>query len=81
MAVLIPMFFVIWLFLFCIRIENFEGARTGQNFLEISNSRKTVRMAPILTIFEPNESQRCQLNFENKLGRRKNFRKGEKIEI
>ena len=36
----------------------------GTNFLEISNGRKTVRMAPILTIFGPNESQRCQLNFE-----------------
>ena len=36
-------------------------------------------MAPILTIFGPNESQRCQLNFEN-LGRRKNFREGEKFE-
>ena len=64
----------------CIRIENFEGAHTGQTFLEISNGRKTVRMAPILTIFGPNESQRCQLNFENKLGRRKNFREGEKFE-
>ena len=54
----------IWPFLFCIRIENFEGACTGQNFLEISNGRKTVRMALILTIFGPNESQPCQLNFE-----------------
>ena len=54
----------IWPFLFCIRIENFEGAHTGQTFLEISNGRKTVRMAPILTIFGPNESQRCQLNLE-----------------
>mgnify|MGYP003342018183 CR=1 FL=1 len=74
------MFFCIWPFLFCIRIENFEGACTGQNFLEISNGRKTVRMAPILTIFGPNESQRCQLNFEKNLGRRKNFREGEKFE-
>ena len=70
----------IWPFLFCIRIENFEGAHTGQTFLEISNGRKTVRMAPILTIFGPNESQRCQLNFEKILGRRKNFREGEKFE-
>ena len=54
----------IWPFLFCIRIENFEGAHTGQAFLEISNGRKTVRMALILTIIGPNESQRCQLNFE-----------------
>ena len=52
----------------------------GTNFLEISNGRKTVRMAPILTIFGPNESQRCQLNFEKNLGRRKNFREGEKFE-
>ena len=37
-------------------------------------------MAPILTIFGPNESQRCQLNFEKNLGRRKNFREGEKFE-
>ena len=37
-------------------------------------------MAPILTIFGPNESQRCQLNFEKKVGRRKNFREGEKFE-
>ena len=37
-------------------------------------------MAPILTIFGPNESQRCQLNFEKILGRRKNFREGEKYE-
>ena len=73
----------IWPFLFCIHIENFEGACTGQTFrqiLEISNGRKTVRMAPILTIFGPNESQRCQLNFEKNLGRRKNFREGEKFE-
>ena len=70
----------IWPFLFCIRIENFEGAHKGQTFLEISNGRKTVRMAPILTIFGPNESQRCQLNFEKKLGRRKYFRAGEKFE-
>ena len=69
-----------WPFLFCIRIENFEGACTGQNFLEISDGRKTVRMAPILTIFGPNESQRCQLNFQKNLGRRKNFREGEKFE-
>ena len=69
-----------WPFLFCIRIENFEGAHTGQTFLEISNGRTTVRMAPILMIFGPNESQRCQLNFEKKLGRRKNFRKGAKFE-
>ena len=62
-----------WPFLFCIRIENFEGACTGQNFLEISNGRKTVRMAPILPIFGPNESQRCQLNFEK-------FREGKKFE-
>ena len=61
-------------------VENFEGACTGQNFLEISNGRKTVRMAPILTIFGPNESQRCQLNFEKKLGRRQIFREGEKFE-
>ena len=46
----------------------------------MSNGRKTVRMAPILTTFGPNESQRCQLNFEKKLGRRKNFREGEKFE-
>ena len=52
----------------------------GTNFLEISNGRKTVRMAPILTIFGPNESQRCQLNFEKILGRRKNFHEGEKFE-
>ena len=52
----------------------------GTNFLEISNGRKTVRMAPILTIFGPNESQRCQLNFEKNLGRRKNFRQGKKFE-
>ena len=51
----------------------------GTNFLEISNSRKTVRMAPILTIFGSNESQRCQLNFEKNLGRRKNFSEGEKF--
>ena len=70
----------IWPFLFCIRIENFEGAYTGQIFLEISNGRKTVRIAPILTIFGPNESQRCQLNFEKQLGRRKNVREGEKFE-
>ena len=57
---------MIWPFLFCIRIENFEGAHTGQTFLKISSGRKTVRMAPILTIFGPNESQRCQLNFEKK---------------
>ena len=44
---------------------DFEGAHTGQTFLEISNGRKTVRMAPILMIFGPNESQRCQLNFAN----------------
>ena len=69
-----------WPFLFCIRIENFEGACTGQNFLEISKGRKTVRMAPILTIFGPNESQRCQLNFEKNVGRRQNFREGEKFE-
>ena len=50
------------------------------NFLEISNGRKTVRMAPILTIFGPNESQRRQLKFEKNLGRRKNFREGEKFE-
>ena len=37
-------------------------------------------MAPILTIFGPNESQRCQLNFEKNLGSRKNFREGEKFE-
>ena len=37
-------------------------------------------MAPILTIFGPNESQRCQLNFEKNLGRRKYFRAGEKFE-
>ena len=37
-------------------------------------------MAPILTIFGPNESQCCQLNFEKKLGRRKSFREGEKFE-
>ena len=37
-------------------------------------------MAPILTIFGPNESQRCQLNFEKMLGRRENFREGEKFE-
>ena len=37
-------------------------------------------MAPIWTIFGPNESQRCQLNFEKNLGRRKNFREGEKFE-
>ena len=57
----------IWPFLFCIRIENFEGAHTGQAFLEISNGRKTVRMAPILMIFGPNESQCCQLNFEKQI--------------
>ena len=50
------------------------------NFLEISNGRKTVRTAPILTIFGSNESQRCQLNFEKNLARRKNFREGEKFE-
>ena len=70
----------IWPFLFCIRIENFEGAHTGQTFLEISNGRKTARMAPIFTIFGPNASQRCQLKFEKNLGRRKNFREGEKFE-
>ena len=70
----------IWPILFCIRVEKFEGAHPGQNFLEISNGRKTVRMAPILTIFGPNESQRCQLKFEKFLGRRKNFREGEKFE-
>ena len=37
-------------------------------------------MAPILTIFGPNESQRCQLNFEKNLDRQKNFREGEKFE-
>ena len=37
-------------------------------------------MAPILTIFCPNESQRCQLNFEKNLGRRKNFHEDEKFE-
>ena len=37
-------------------------------------------MASILTIFGPNESQRRQLNFEKNLGRRKNFREGEKFE-
>ena len=36
-------------------------------------------MASISTIFGPNESQRCQLNFEKKLGCRKNFREGEKF--
>ena len=35
----------------------------GTSFLGISNGRKTVRMAPILMIFGPNESQRCQLTF------------------
>ena len=67
----------IWPFLFCIRIENFEGAHTGQTFLEISNDRKTVRMAPIVTIFGPNESQRCQLNFAKILRCRKSFREDE----
>ena len=71
---------ITWQFLCCIRIENFEEAHKGQTFLEISNGRKTVRMAPILTIFGPNESQRCQLNFEKNLGRRKNFRAGKKFE-
>ena len=51
----------------------------GTNFLEISNGRKTVRMAPILTIFGPNESQRCQLNFEQKIGPSKKFPWGRKI--
>ena len=37
-------------------------------------------MAPISMIFGPNESQRCQLKFEKILGRRKNFREGEKFE-
>ena len=37
-------------------------------------------MAPIWTIFGPNESQRCELNFENFLGRRKKFREGENFE-
>ena len=69
-----------WPFLFCIRIENFEGAHTGQTFLEILNGRKTARMAPIFTIFGPNESQRCQVNFEKILGRRKNIREGENFE-
>ena len=67
----------IWPFLFCIRIGNFEGAHTGQTFLEISNGRKTVRMAPILTIFGPNESQRCQLNFAKFSRCRKSFREDE----
>ena len=66
-----------WQFLFCIRIENFERAHTGQTFLEISNSWKTVRMAPILTIFGPNESQRCQLNFAKFSRCRKSFREDE----
>ena len=67
----------LWPFLFCIRIKNFEGAHTGQTFLEISNGRKTVRMAPILTIFGSNESQRCQLNFAKFSRCRKNFREDE----
>ena len=37
-------------------------------------------MAPILIIFGPNQSQRCQLKFEKKLGRRKDFREGENFE-
>ena len=37
-------------------------------------------MAPIETIFGPNESQRCQLKFEKFLGQRKNFREGENFE-
>ena len=49
------------------------------NFLEISNGRKTARMAPILTIFGPNESQRGQLNFEKKIGSSKKFPRGRKI--
>ena len=49
----------------------------GQTFLEISNGRKTVRMAPILTIFGPNESQRCQLNLQKNSRCRKSFREDE----
>ena len=42
------------------------------NFFEISNGWKIARMAPILTIFGPNESQRCQLKFEKNWAVEKN---------
>ena len=57
-------------------IESIES-KFAQQF---SNRQKIARMARILKIFEPNESQRCQLKFEKILGRRKNFREGEKFE-
>ena len=41
------------------------------------NGSKIVRMAPILTIFAPNESQRCQLNFAKFSRCRKSFREDE----
>ena len=66
-----------WQFLFCIRIENFEGAHTGQTFIELSNGRKKVRMAPILRIFGPNESQRYRLNFAKFSRCRKSVREDE----
>ena len=44
---------------------------------KISNGRKTVRMAPILAICGPNESQRCQLNFAKFSLCRKSFREDE----
>ena len=44
------------------------------NFLEISNGRKTARMAPILTIFGPNRSPRRNLFFEKFSNERRRHR-------
>ena len=56
-----------------------HGPNFPRNFKRPKNGEDHP-MAPIFTIFRPNESQCCQLNFEKNLGRRKKFREGEKFE-
>ena len=68
-----------WPFLFCIRLGNLGKTYTGKlfrNFKWLKNRED----GSDFDDFGPNESQRCQLNFEKFLGRRKKFREGEKFE-
>ena len=53
---------IIWPFLFCIRLGNLGKTEPGKLFRNFKWLR-IARMAPISTIFGPNESQRCQLKF------------------
>ena len=69
----------IWPFLFCIRIESFEGARTGQNFPQNFKRPKNGEDGSDFDDFWTKRIAALTAKFRKKFGPSKKFPRGRKI--